>query len=74
MNILVQGAGVRIRFTKSDVGKLKSCADLLCALDRQTHDGDVSAIREHLDAVLGRIDGDGNYTEKSSEPAHAAAK
>lgn len=63
MQILVQGSSQRIKFTKGDVAKLKSAAALICALDRQTHDSDVSAVREHLDAMLGRIDEKGEYKE-----------
>lgn len=63
MNILIQGSARRIKFTKGEVGKLKAAASMLCALDRQVHDSDVSAIREHLDALLGRINEKCEYTE-----------
>lgn len=66
MQILVQGAATRVKFTKAEVGKLKAASSMLTALDRQVHDDDVSAIREHLDAVLGRINAKCEYTEPTS--------
>lgn len=71
MRILIQGSSRRILFTKSEVAKLKAAGDLLCALDRQTHDGDVSEVREHLDAMIGRIDEKGEYTEADAEKTDA---
>lgn len=72
MQILIQGSSRRIKFTKSEVGKLKASAEVLCALDRMVHDSGVSAIREHLDAVLGRISVKYEYTEP--QPGAEGAK
>lgn len=67
MQILIQEGKTRVKFTRSEVGKLKAAATLLSALDRQVHDDDVSPIREHLDAVLGRINQRYEYTEPTAE-------
>lgn len=69
MQIIIQGSARRIKFTKGEVAKFKATSDMLCALDRQVHDSDVSAIREHLDNLLGRINEKCEYTEKPAEVA-----
>lgn len=69
MQILIQGSSRRIKFTKAEVGKLKATVEVLCALDRMVHDSDVSAIRGHLDAVLGRINQKYEYTEPEAANA-----
>lgn len=69
MQILIQGSARRIKFTKAEVGKLKAASSMLCALDRQVRDSDVTAVREHLDAVLARINVKYEYTEPEAANA-----
>jgi hypothetical protein len=66
MNVNITTSGTKITFTKSDVGKLRAAANLLCALDRQTGDADVNELGSRLDAVLARIDEKGVYTERGN--------
>lgn len=61
MQILIQGSGRRVKLTKGEVGRLRSCATLLHELSIQTQGGAPDNAHDALDEVLTHIDSKGEY-------------